>query len=221
MKPFSQTFHTMDDFFTRLSPLFMYYSRKEKGPFDTAPAVKPQHHTYLCGSRMSVMQDKDAAYTQPGGGNMSVWNESTSYATPIHTDPNRHQVGEPGASLLILVVEDDATLANLEAGILTAHGYTVAIARNGERAITALQQALPDMVLLDLDLSGTITGWDVLQVLRTYSTTPVLLTSAESAVHRQIRSRGETRSTLDHLAKPYLMQTLLKRIERMLTTAPY
>jgi DNA-binding response OmpR family regulator len=167
------------------------------------------------------MQDKDAAYTLPGGGNMSVWNESTSFAAPINTDLTQQQVGESGAARRILVVEDDATLANLEAGILTAHGYTVAIARNGEIAITALQQALPDMVLLDLDLSGTITGWDVLQVLRTYSTTPVLLTSAESAVHRQIRSRGESRSTLDHLAKPYLIQTLLKRIERMLTIAPY
>ena len=87
-------------------------------------------------------------------------------------------------------------------------------------AITALQQALPDLVLLDLDLSGTINGWDVLQKLRTYSATPVLLTSSESAVNRQIRIRGETRSTLDHLPKPYLMQTLLKRIERMLAIGP-
>jgi DNA-binding response OmpR family regulator len=60
-----------------------------------------------------------------------------------------------------------------------------------------------------------------LQILRKYSATPVLLTSAESAVNRQIRIRGETRSTLDLLPKPYLMQTLLKRIERMLTIAPY
>jgi len=76
------------------------------------------------------------------------------------------------------------------------------------------------LVLLDLDLSGTINGWDVLQMLRTYSRTPVLLTSAESSVNRQIRFRGETRSTLDLLPKPFLMQTLLKRIERMLTIAP-
>ena len=88
-------------------------------------------------------------------------------------------------------------------------------------AITVLEQALPDLVLLDLDLSGTINGWDVLQMLRTYSETPVLLTSAESAVNRQIRIRGETRTTLDLLPKPYLMQTLLKRIERMLSIAPY
>jgi hypothetical protein len=36
----------------------------------------------------------------------------------------------------------------------------------------------------------------------------------------QIRVRGETKTTLDHLPKPYPMQTLLKRIERMLTIEP-
>jgi DNA-binding response OmpR family regulator len=172
---------------------------------------------------MLVMQDKDAAYTLPDGGDMSIWNKSTLYGAQSLTKPSQQQIREQGTSHRILVVEDDSSLANLEADILTAHGYTVAIASNGEMAISVLEneKALPDLVLLDLDLSGTINGWDVLQILRTYSATPVLLTSAESAVNRKIRTRGETRSTLDLLPKPYLMQTLLKRIERMLTIAPY
>ena len=166
------------------------------------------------------MQDRDAAYTLPGGGNPNVWNEETSLSARITANPAQNQVGEPGSSRRILVVEDDPSLANLEAGILVAHGYMVAIARNGEIAIAALQQALPDLVLLDLELSGAITGWDVFHALRAYSSTPVLLTSAESAVRKQIRVRGETKTTLDHLPKPYPMQTLLKRIERMLTIEP-
>jgi twitching motility two-component system response regulator PilH len=163
------------------------------------------------------MQDKDAAYTLPDGGDMSIWNNSTTYGAQSVANPVRQQ----GSSYHILVVEDDSSLANLEADILKAHGYMVAIASNGEMAITVLEHTMPDLVLLDLDLSGTINGWDVLQMLRTYSRTPVLLTSAESAVNRKIRIRGETRSTLDLLPKPFLMQTLLKRIERMLTIAPY
>ena len=167
------------------------------------------------------MQDKDTAYTLPDGGDMSIWNKSTLYGDQRLTNPKQQQVREQGSSYRILVVEDDSSLANLEADILAAHGYTVAIANNGEMAITVLEQALPDLVLLDLDLSGTINGWDVLQMLRSYSSTPVLLTSAESSVNRQIRVRGESRSTLDLLPKPFLMQTLLKRIKRMLTIAPY
>jgi len=167
------------------------------------------------------MQDKDAAYTLPDGGDMSIWNNSTTNGAQSLANPTQQQAREQGSSYHILVVEDDSSLANLEAGILEAHGYVVAIASNGEMAITVLEHTLPDLVLLDLDLSGTINGWDVLQMLRTYSRTPVLLTSAESSVNRQIRIRGETRSTLDLLPKPFLMQTLLKRIERMLTIAPY
>jgi twitching motility two-component system response regulator PilH len=167
------------------------------------------------------MQDNDAAYTLPDGGDMSIWNNSISYGDQSVTNSLQQQARDIGSSYYILVVEDDPSLANLEAGILKAHGYLVAIASNGEIAISILEHNLPDLVLLDLDLSGTINGWDVLQMLRTYSRTPVLLTSAESSVNRQIRFRGETRSTLDLLPKPFLMQTLLKRIERMLTIAPY
>ena len=167
------------------------------------------------------MQDKDAVYKLPDGGDMSIWNKSTLYGAQSLVNPTQQQVREQGSSYHILVVEDDSSLANLEADILKAHGYIVAIVSNGEMAITVLEHHLPDLVLLDLDLSGTINGWDVLQILRTYSSTPVLLTSAESAVNRQIRFRGETRSTLDLLPKPFLMQTLLKCIERMLMIAPY
>ena len=162
------------------------------------------------------MSEKDTAYnTQPGGGD-STLHESTwsgAQATPARDMAT-------GSLPRILLVEDDTTLATLEADILTAHGYAVVVATSGELAITALQKAIPDLVLLDLDLPGNVTGWDVLLVLRRYSRTPVLLTSAESAVYRHIRMRGESRLTLDHLPKPYPLQTLLKRIERMLAIAP-
>jgi CheY-like chemotaxis protein len=187
----------------------------------TAPAVYRNVTLSLCGRKMLGMQDNDAAHPLPDGGDMSIWNNSTAYGTQSLAIPMQQQVRQLRSSYHILVVEDDSSLANLEAGILMAHGYMVAIASNGDMAITILEHNVPDLVLLDLDLSGTINGWDVLQMLRAYSRTPVLLTSGESSVNRQIRIRGETRSTLDLLPKPFLMQTLLKRIERMLTIAPY
>ncbi len=166
------------------------------------------------------MQDKDAAYRLPDGGDMSIWNDSTIYGDQSSTNSIQQQARELDSSYDILIVEDDSSLANLEAGILKARGYLVTIVSNGEMAITFLEHRVPDLILLDLDLPGTINGWDVLQMLRTSSSVPVLLTSAESSVNRQIRFRGETRSTLDLLPKPFLMQTLLKRIEHMLTLAP-
>jgi DNA-binding response OmpR family regulator len=123
----------------------------------------------------------------------------------------------------ILLVEDDALLARLEAGVLTAYGYVVTSVENGELALNTLREIVPDLVLLDLDLPGAVDGWDVLKALRAYtgtSTTPVLLTSAEATAQKHLRTSGETRSTLDHLPKPYHIPTLLKRIEHMLSMSP-
>jgi DNA-binding response OmpR family regulator len=117
----------------------------------------------------------------------------------------------------ILVVEDDPTLAAVESEVLTAHGYTVVTVHSGELAITTLRHLIPDLVVLDLELTGNITGWEVLQELRTIAAIPVLITSSSvAAVRTYMRDSGETRSTLDHLPKPYPMQTLLKRVKRML-----
>ncbi len=123
----------------------------------------------------------------------------------------------------ILLVEDDASLARLEAGLLMARGYIVTLVENGELALNVLREVVPDLVLLDLDLPGAVNGWDVLKALRAYagtSATPVLLTSAEATAQKHLRTRGEARSTLDHLPKPYPVQLLLKRIERMLDMTP-
>lgn len=121
----------------------------------------------------------------------------------------------------ILVVEDDLTLANLEVEVLAAHGYAVTQVPDGEQALTSLHQSPPDLVVLDFELAGNLTGMDVLEFLRLHAGIPVLFTSSEEmALRRYIRASGESRATLDHLSKPYSMHALLVRIERMLTRAP-
>lgn len=122
----------------------------------------------------------------------------------------------------ILLVEDDQTLAALEASILTAHGYSVKVIHNGELAITEIQHAIPDLVVLDLELADSIDGWGVLQALRTNAAIPVLITTSSAiAVRSYMHTYQESKLTLDHLPKPYPMQTFLKRVQRMLMIAPH
>jgi DNA-binding response OmpR family regulator len=165
-----------------------------------------------------VTDNNDTA-NKPVNGTMSLLDEIATHEDFATLQPEDRPQKEP--TIRILVVEDDPTLARLEAGILTAHGYTVAAVHNGELAIATLRHSIPDLVVLDLELIGNVQGWDVLQALRDFASIPVLLTtSSATAVRASIRLRGESRSTLDHLPKPYPMQTLLKRVERMLTAAP-
>ncbi len=164
------------------------------------------------------MQDEDTANTMPGSGNSL--NATSPDNVQDMTHSTQKEFAQPKLPRHILVVEDDASLANLEADVLTACGYAVTLACTGELAVLAFRESIPDLVVLDLELSGSMTGWDVLQMLRTHSRIPVLLTSSETAVRKRMRTRGETRSTLDHLPKPYPMQALLKRIAHMLITIP-
>lgn len=167
------------------------------------------------------MHEQEAVDTGPGNGDMSLL-QGEAYAIPVSQHP-KQEIPEGTSRTIqrILVVEDDPTLATLESEILTAHGYIVVTVHSGELAITALRSAIPDLVVLDLELPGSIKGWEVLQMLRTTASIPVLVTtSATTAVRQHIRSRGESRITLDHLPKPYPMQTLLKRVRRMLMIAP-
>ncbi|HLI07229.1 MAG TPA: response regulator [Ktedonobacteraceae bacterium] len=121
----------------------------------------------------------------------------------------------------ILIVEDDLSLANLEVEVLAAHGYAVTQVHDGEQALTSLRQSTPDLVVLDFELPGNLTGMDILQVLRHNTGIPVLFTSSEeTTLRRYMRASGESRATLDHLSKPYSMHALLVRVQRMLTIAP-
>jgi len=167
------------------------------------------------------MHDEEAVSTGPGSGNMSLLNGTAAHEMHAPSNPTQTQSGGRRTLQRILVVEDDATLAALESEILTAHGYNVVTVNSGELAISTLRGSIPDLVVLDIELTGKVNGWDVLRTLRASANTPVLLTtSSGEAVRTHIRSRGESRATLDHLPKPYPMQTLLKRVKRMLMIAP-
>ena len=152
---------------------------------------------------------------------MSVVNELSSDEAPVFVGSALNEQEKPKTRYCILVVEDDSSLARLEASFLSANDYTVVIASTGELAITTFSDFNPDLVVLDLELPGLLSGWDVLQVLRQRARIPVLLTTSLTLdMRKYLRTSGETRLTLDHLPKPYPMQTLLKRVKRMLMITP-
>lgn len=170
---------------------------------------------------MPVMHDDDTAKILPVSGNMDALKKQTTDQEYGSDHLELEQSGEQSETHCILVVEDDPALASLEANILKSHGFTVVTVNSGELAITALSHAIPDLVVLDLELIGKVSGWDVLEELRACAPIPVLLTTSSTvAVRRYMYARGETRETLDHLPKPYPMQTFLRRVKRMLMTAP-
>jgi DNA-binding response OmpR family regulator len=167
------------------------------------------------------MHDNEAVSRGPESGDMGLLKETEAHETHMSAHPTHDSSEGQRTQPCILVVEDDPTLAALESEFLRAHGYAVTSVSSGELAIAEFRRFTPNLVVLDLELTGTVDGWDVLQALRVQATIPVLLTtSSATAVRKHIRNRGESRITLDHLPKPYPMQALLKRVRRMLMIAP-
>lgn len=167
------------------------------------------------------MQDNDTTNRMSVNSAMSLLSGTATHSLQVSVLPQQKQLEGLHTFPRILIVEDDPTLAALEADFLTIHGYTVVTVNSGELAIATLHHFAPDLVVLDLELNGNIHGWDVLPILRASTSIPVILTTSSTTVARkQIRSNGETRLTLDHLPKPYSIQTLLKRVKRMLMIAP-
>jgi len=117
-------------------------------------------------------------------------------------------------STCILVVEDDADLAYLVSRNLEVEGYTVRTASDGEAAVRAIRDHMPDLVVLDLMLPKR-SGIEVLRDLRRMShRVPVIILTARAGVSDRVL--GLKLGADDYVTKPFEMAELLARVEAVL-----
>jgi DNA-binding response OmpR family regulator len=121
----------------------------------------------------------------------------------------------------ILIVEDDATNAIVLHDYLAAHGYEMAVARDGEEGVQKFRELHPDLVILDL-LLPKMNGFEVCFDLRadtTHGDTPILLMSA---VGREVYAEAYAEAdkfTQGYLRKPFSMATLAERVAELVGAA--
>jgi two-component system OmpR family response regulator len=113
----------------------------------------------------------------------------------------------------VLLVEDDAVLADGLIRVLAASGMQVALATDGLAADQLLQKTTAAVVVLDIGLPG-IDGFEVVRRLRARgSTLPVLLLTARDAVEDRVR--GLELGADDYLVKPFATPELVARIRAL------
>lgn len=109
----------------------------------------------------------------------------------------------------VLVVEDETAIRRaLEIG-LRANGYEVLIAADGRTALQAGAEDAPDLVLLDLGLPD-LSGFEVLRMLRTWSTVPVIVLSARHGSGDKVEALDLGAD--DYVTKPFGLDELLARV---------
>lgn len=122
--------------------------------------------------------------------------------------------------MLILLVEDDRSLAQALQLALQKQGYGVNAINNGSAALHVIEVETPDIVILDLGLPD-MDGIDVLKRAREkHSDLPILLLTARSDLDDRIS--GLDSGADDYLAKPFEMTELFARLrvlERRLNTS--
>ncbi len=113
----------------------------------------------------------------------------------------------------ILIVEDDAEIAELVAGFLRETGLRVSIAANGQAMDRCLASAKPDLIVLDLMLPGE-DGLSIARRLRATTSIPIIMLTAMAEDTDRIV--GLELGADDYLGKPFNPRELLARIRAVL-----
>jgi two-component system, OmpR family, response regulator RegX3 len=113
----------------------------------------------------------------------------------------------------ILVVEDEETLSEAIAFLLSKEGFEVAVAATGPDAITEFDKNGADLILLDLMIPG-LSGTEVCRQIRTKSAVPIImLTAKDSEIDKVV---GLEIGADDYVTKPYSSRELIARIRAVL-----
>src|SRR5579872_5430338 len=134
-------------------------------------------------------------------------------ASKTKTEP-RAQVA-PAAERLdasVLVVEDEKMISKVVGRGLIAAGCDVTYAANGEEALTRLREALPDLVISDVNMPR-MNGFELLSRIRAQTATralPVILLSARGETEDVVAGMGLGAD--DYVIKPFAMPELLARV---------
>jgi two-component system KDP operon response regulator KdpE len=113
----------------------------------------------------------------------------------------------------ILVVDDEPQIRRALHSALTAHGYAVAVAEDGETAVETIASWAPQAVVLDLKMPG-LDGWTVLRETRAWSQVPIVVLSARGNEADKVAALDQGAD--DYLTKPFGMAELLARLRVVL-----
>src|SRR5690554_6123815 len=116
----------------------------------------------------------------------------------------------------LLLVEDDAALAELLEYRFESEGYQVRVTADGDEALVLAAEDAPDLVILDWMIEGT-SGIEVCRRLRRdkeLARVPIIMLTAREA--EDDRVRGLDTGADDYLTKPFSPRELLARVAAVL-----
>ena len=121
----------------------------------------------------------------------------------------KYQIGKK----LILIIDDNVTNLKVAIDYLKTQGQEIIIARNGETGLERAGYALPDLILLDVQMPG-IDGFETCRRLKANETTqdiPVIFMTALSEIEDKMR--GFAAGGVDYVTKPIQVEEVWARVQ--------
>jgi len=122
---------------------------------------------------------------------------------------------------LILIVDDDPDFVEASRIVLKSAGYQVTSAANGEQGLRAMRQGQPDLVILDVMMSGILDGLDAsiqMRAERGLRRTPILMISSIATSDYAAMFPTDEYVPVDtFLSKPVGPNQLLEEVKRLLS----
>ncbi|HWC34549.1 MAG TPA: response regulator [Mycobacteriales bacterium] len=109
----------------------------------------------------------------------------------------------------VLVVDDEPQILRALRVNLSARSYDVSTATTGRQALDAAAKERPDLIVLDLGLPD-IDGIDVIQAIRGWSNTPIVILSGRLNSDEKIRALDAGAD--DYVTKPFNVDELVARV---------
>ena len=113
----------------------------------------------------------------------------------------------------VLIVEDDANIAELLHLYLEKEGFETQVAKDGGKGVELFRSFQPDLVLLDIMLPG-LDGWSVCRKIRETSKAPIIMLTAKGELEDKVS--GLEMGADDYITKPFETKEVLARVHAVL-----
>jgi twitching motility two-component system response regulator PilG len=151
--------------------------------------------------------------------NLHDFQKAVEYLQVAHRlSPDRKDLFEALDKLercpVVLVVDDSATIRHLVAHTLHSAGYVVRMAEDGVKALSMLQDGLPDLIFMDINMPR-MDGYQVCRVIKHDETTkrvPVVMLSGKDGFFDKVK--GRLAGSAEYITKPFEGDSLIRSVEK-------
>jgi two-component system KDP operon response regulator KdpE len=117
----------------------------------------------------------------------------------------------------ILIADDEPQIRRVMKATLSAQGYAIVEARDGQEAVLKFRSERPDLVILDMNMPG-MGGLEACREIRNGSNVPIIILTVRNAEKDKVNALDAGAD--DYVVKPFGIQELLARIRAALRRSP-